>query len=181
MSPNGNLVHDMTAENNVPRRFIADGMVGRLARWLRLIGNDVEYPESCSDRELTRRAMAEGRVLLTNDVELYRHAISKNVDCFLVRGTTEAERLAKVADRYGLALEIDADKSRCTSCNALIRSLKKQDAAGRVMDSTFMAFDRFWECTNPDCGKVYWQGGHWENIEQHLNQAKRILSRGAGS
>ncbi len=165
----------MIMQNVTETKFIADGMVGRLARWLKLIGNDVEYQENCSDKELVRKALTEQRVLLTNDVELYRYAISKNAEAFLVKGKTEAERLARVADRYGLALEVNMDKSRCTSCNAAIRPMKKQDAAGRVPHSTFLAFERFWECTNPCCGKIYWQGGHWGNIEKHLSQAKLIL------
>lgn len=153
-------------------------MVGRLARWLRLIGNDVEYLSNCSDKHLVRKALAEDRVLITSDTELYRYAVSKNAEAYLVKEKTESERLARIADRYGLDLKAEAERSRCPTCNSMIEAVDKRDVADKVPLSTFSIFDEFWRCTNPDCGKIYWRGGHWENIEKHLAKAQTILSKG---
>jgi len=155
-------------------KFIADGMVGRLARWLRLIGNDVEYSRELADDELIRRAVAEARTLLTSDVELYRRAIADGAEAFLVKGRTEAERLARIAKRFKIDLNIDATTSRCPTCNAAIRPVKKEQVKERVPPSTYEVFDEFWECTNSDCGKIYWQGSHWKKIGEHLSKAERL-------
>jgi len=154
--------------------FIADGMVGRLARWLRLIGNDVIYSRDLTDNELIRRAVTEARILLTSDVELYRRAVADGADAFLVKGRTEAERLARIAKRFRIDLNIDATTSRCPTCNSTIRPVKKEQVKEKVPPSTYEVFNEFWECTNKDCGKIYWQGSHWKKIGEHLLKAERL-------
>jgi len=155
-------------------KFIADGMVGRLARWLRLIGNDVVYSRDLTDSELIRRAVTEARILLTSDVELYRRAVADGADSFLVKGGTEAERLARIAKRFRIDLNIDTATSRCPTCNATIRPIKKEQVKEKVPPSTYEVFNEFWECTNRDCGKIYWQGSHWKKIGEHLSKAERL-------
>lgn len=155
-------------------KFIADGMVGRLARWLRLIGYDVVYSRDLTDNELIRRAVAEARILLTSDVELYRRAVADGADSFLVKGRTEAERLARIAKRFRIDLNIDTTTSRCPTCNATIRPVKKEQVKEKVPPSTYEVFNEFWECTNKDCGKIYWQGSHWKKIGEHLSKAERL-------
>ncbi len=149
-------------------------MVGRLARWLRLIGNDVVYSRDLTDNELIRRAVTEARILLTSDVELYRRAVADGADSFLVKGRTEAERLARIAKRFRIDLDIDAATSRCPTCNATIRPVEKEQVKGMVPVSTYEVFNEFWECTNRDCGKIYWQGSHWKKIGEHLSKAEKL-------
>ena len=48
-------------------RFIADAMLGRLARWLRTLGYDTAYDDRIADADLVRRSLTEGRHLLTRD------------------------------------------------------------------------------------------------------------------
>lgn len=150
-------------------------MVGRLARWLRLIGNDVVYSRDLTDSELIRRAITEARILLTSDVELYRRAVADGADSFLVKGGTEAERLARIAKRFRIDLNIDTATSRCPTCNATIRPIKKEQVKEKVPPSTYEVFNEFWECTNRDCGKIYWQGSHWKKIGEHLSKAERLV------
>lgn len=156
-------------------KFIADGMVGRLARWLRLIGNDVVYSRDLTDNELIRRALSESRILLTSDVELYRRAVADGAESFLVKGRTEAERLARIAKRFSINLDVDAATSRCPTCNAVIRPISKERVKGTVPPSTYRMFNEFWECTNRDCGKIYWQGSHWKKIGEHLSRAEKLV------
>ena len=85
-------------------KFLADGMLGKLTRWLRMLGQNVKYSVQLSDEELLEAAKVEGRVLLTRDFELYKRAIVRGVDAFYVEGITESNRLAEVAKRYGLTL-----------------------------------------------------------------------------
>lgn len=154
-------------------RFVADGMLGKLTRWLRMLGYDVEYFNMLDDDELIEVAKSERRILLTRDLRLYQKASTKGVQAFLIEGKTRYEKLAELAKRYSLRLEIDAANSRCPQCNSNIREVQKEQVLDRIPQSTSRFYDEFWECVN--CGKVYWRGSHWKRINITLNRAKEIV------
>jgi len=153
-------------------KFIADGMLGKLTRWLRMLGQDVAYSTQLDDAELLAVAEKEQRVLLTRDSELYQRATSKGVGVFYVEGLTEAEKLAELVGRFGFPLTIDLERSRCPKCNTKIRLTPKEQLAGKVEKKTFIYYDKFWKCSK--CGRVYWQGAHWDGIRSTLEEAKKI-------
>jgi len=138
-----------------------------------MLGHDVEYSRSLSDKRLINTAKAGGRILLTRDLELYQQAVTHGTDAFLVEGITEAEKLANLAKRFDLKLEIDVNVSRCPKCNTRIRLVPKGEVVGRVPEGTFSNYEEFWEC--PGCGQVYWQGAHWDRIQRTLVEARRII------
>ena len=150
-------------------------MLGKLARWLRMLGHDVVYSNNKGDDELLTIAKSENRVLLTRDFALYQQAVGKQIDAFYVEGRTEPERLAELAERFQLNLEIDMQTSRCPKCNSQLRLIRKQDADGRVERNTFEHYSEFWECIG--CSQVYWQGAHWTKIKDTLKKAKETKKR----
>jgi uncharacterized protein with PIN domain len=154
-------------------KFLADGMLGKLTRWLRMLGYDVTYFVQFSDNELLELAKTECRVLLTKDLELYKRAITRGLAAFYVEGKTEAERLAEVVRRYGLTLEIDMDKSHCPICNTPIKAASKEQLKDQLKPNTYTYYERFWQC--PNCGQVYWQGAHWKQITKTLTKAQQKL------
>jgi uncharacterized protein with PIN domain len=156
-------------------KFIADGMLGKLTRWLRMLGQDVKYSNQSEDEELILMAKKEHRVLLTRDLELYQRAIAKGIDAFYAEGGTEAEKLAELAKRFDFPLTIDLKRSRCPRCNTKIRPTPKEKLAGKVEKSTFIYYDEFWKC--PKCGHIYWQGAHWEGIRATLEKAKKFREK----
>ncbi len=158
-------------------KFLADGMIGRLARWMRLIGCDVEYLNDVPDDELLKRAASENRILLTSDVALYRNAVTKGADAFLVSGKDQAEKLAKVAKRFDLSLKVNTNTSRCPTCGSSIKKVAKTAIKGKVLLTTFKVYNEFWMCKNQSCGKVYWQGSHWKKIDEVLTRANELLSK----
>ncbi len=151
--------------------FIADGMLGSLVRWLRMMGHDVEYLHGLEDDKLLAIAKNEERILLTRDLELYKRSIAKRIGAFYVEGKTEAERLAAVSKRFGIGLDIDLKTSRCPKCNTAIQTVPKMHVIDRVEKNTYLHYDEFWEC--PHCKKVYWQGAHWPKIHDTLEEAKK--------
>jgi uncharacterized protein len=153
--------------------FIIDGMLGGLTRWLRMMGHDVKYSAQFDDVELLAVAKQEKRVLLTRDFALYVQATSKGLQTLYVDGETEPERLAEVAGRFNIPLQIDLTQSRCPKCNTKLSSVPKQQIQGKVEENTFKSYSEFWLCSN--CGAVYWQGAHWKNIETILRMAKQKL------
>ena len=81
----------MTSE---PLKFIADAMLGRLARWLRILGCDVSYESSVSDDVLIASALNEGRIILTMDRKLTERESAKN--SLLVNSPSYKEQLKQV-------------------------------------------------------------------------------------
>jgi len=156
-------------------RFLLDGMLGKLTRWLRMLGYEALYENDRTDEDLLATAKANALILLTSDEELYRTATFRGIDSFLIQGRNEAERLAELAKRYQLRLDIDARDSRCPTCGSKLKETPKPELQNAIPPATFKVYETFWVCTNPICAKVYWQGSHWKKIEETLQSAKKIL------
>jgi uncharacterized protein with PIN domain len=147
-------------------------MLGKLTRWLRMLGQDVIYSVQFDDSLLLDLAKRDERALLTKDFELYNRAIGRGLDVFYVEGKSESEQLARVTKRYGITLEINMDKSRCTLCNSTLKAKpKEQLLQGELKENTYKYYENFWKC--PDCSQIYWQGAHWKQILKTLKQAKQ--------
>jgi len=154
-------------------KFITDGMLGKLTRWLRMLGHNVEYSRSDDDKKLIEKAKSEKRVLLTRDFKLYQQAMTQGVDTVLVKAATGAEKLADLARRFNFNLEIDVTVSRCPKCNTKIKAVSKDMVIDRVPKATSTHYNEFWEC--PGCGQIYWQGAHWKRIEKTLKETRKTL------
>ena len=156
-------------------KFLADAMLGKLTRWLRMLGRDTLYSVEFDDSELLSLAKKEQRVLLTKDFELYKRAIVKGLDAYYVEGTTEADRLAEVAKRYNLPLTVDMDKSHCPICNTKLVVALKEQLKEELEKNTYTHYDNFWKC--PNCGQIYWQGAHWKQINSTLKEAQELVEK----
>ncbi len=154
-------------------KFLTDGMLGKLTRWLRLLGYDVKYSRSLNDEQLIETAKRESRILLTRDLKLYRQAMAQRINSFFVARTTEAKKLASLAKRFNIKLDFDVTLSRCPKCNSRIKPIAKEEIAGKIPETTAAYYDEFWECFN--CKKIYWQGAHWKRINKTLKEAKEVL------
>jgi uncharacterized protein with PIN domain len=154
-------------------KFLADGMLGKLTRWLRMLGHDVIYTDSMNDKELILKAKNEKRILLTRDVKLYQQAVAKGAEAFLLESPNQITNLVQAAKRFKFPLVIDPDRSRCPKCNTKIKPIPKSEAEGKVPGKTLVHYDEFWQC--PNCGQVYWRGAHWKEIEKTLAEAQEAL------
>jgi hypothetical protein len=148
-------------------------MLGRLTRWLRILGCDVKYSNKLNDAALIATAKKERRTLLTKDFELYRQAISKGTGAFYVQALTGEGKLAEVAKRFNVDLAVNMTVSRCPKCNSRVRPVSKDRVADKVGQRTFAHYEEFWKCRK--CGQVYWQGAHWKGIWEKLEKAKKVL------
>jgi uncharacterized protein len=155
-------------------RFLVDGMLGGLARWLRLLGYEARYDANAKDNDLLRVASEEKMVLLTRDEELYRRAIARKIVSALVLGETEKERLAQMASTFGVQLEANMSETKCPECGTGLTEKSKSDSIDDVPMASLKLYDRFWKCSNQNCGKVYWVGSHWKLIRQTLKEAKNL-------
>ena len=156
-------------------KFVTDGMLGKLTRWLRMLGHDVEYSRSLDDEALINKAKTANRILLTRDLRLYQQAVTKGTSAFLVEGDTGARKLARLSKRFNFKLEIDMKASRCPKCNALIKSVSKEEVTDRIPKATASYYNEFWKCLG--CEQIYWRGAHWERINRTLKEAKETLEK----
>ena len=151
-------------------KFVVDGMLGKLTRWLRILGHDVKYSTKLDDIKLIDIAKKEKRILLTRDFELYKQATTKGIEASYLEGQTEQEKLTELAGRFDIDLDVDIAMSRCPKCNTRVKRVSKERITGKVEPNTFVHYDEFWEC--PKCGQIYWQGAHWTRIRKTLENIR---------
>jgi uncharacterized protein with PIN domain len=144
-------------------RLLADCMLGRLAKWLRLLGYDTAYENDATDHELARRARAEGRLLLTCDREL---AARRGLKTLLIRSQQLDAQVQQVQEALGPAPE--PSLSRCSVCNVVLEETPAQEVADRVPPYVLETNAKFRHC--PSCGRVYWSGSHVETMEEQLER-----------
>ncbi|HYA11560.1 MAG TPA: Mut7-C RNAse domain-containing protein [Thermodesulfovibrionales bacterium] len=137
------------------QHFIADVMLGRLARWLRLLGFDTVYFPDISDTRLIKVAKEQGRLILTRDTRLIK--IKGIKDYLLIRANDSFQQLLEVI--HALGLKDFHLLTRCVACNGqLSRFFDKTEIKDSVPDFVFLNIHVFLKCH--DCGKVYWEGTH---------------------
>jgi len=141
--------------------FVVDGMLGSLARWLRILGYDTDYVNQRDDAELVRIARAEGRVLLTRDRELSRR---RGVQALLVESQSLDEQLAQVTAAF--PLPSGNSPGRCSVCNTALLPATREEVAHQVPVYVLRHHQRFLRC--PGCHRVYWRGSHWRNMRSRL-------------
>jgi len=142
-------------------RFIADAMLGRLARWLRLLGFDTLYEPHITDAMLIKRALAEDRLILTRDTSLSK----KNIKCLLISSDDVFEQLREVI--IALVLK-EQDTPRCANCNGQVINIQKQDVEGLVPDYVYLNYNNFMRCV--DCGRLYWEGTQYMDVKKRLRE-----------
>lgn len=147
-------------------KFLADAMLGRLAKWLRLLGYDTAYFSHIEDNDLVRIARAEGRMLLTRDRELTKR---KGLRCLLIQSDRFEQQMRQLL--RDLDLDTDSSFSRCARCNAPLRPASKEGVKKRVPPYVLRQHTHFSLC--PQCHKVYWRGTHWQRIQQRINEIRR--------
>lgn len=157
-------------------KFLLDGMLGALARWLRICGYETKYIQNAPDEELLEKAAGEGLVLITRDRLLYRKAQRGGLEVFLVGGDDDVGKLASVSKRFHLTL--DPGRSRCPNCDAILQLVNKEAIKNIVPSRTYKAYDDFWVCNS--CGKVYWRGSHWKNIVETVAEASKLAELSQG-
>jgi uncharacterized protein with PIN domain len=151
---NGIMIKDAST-NQLEEAFALDGMLGRLAKWLRILGFDTEYP--C-------KRPAEDRYFVTaNKKTRYPRAI-------IVQKHEPARQLQEVLAAARIAPRADLFLSRCLICNTLLNEVSRERVRERVPISVSEKLSSFRECES--CGRVYWDGSHAERIRARLQNSE---------
>jgi len=152
-------------------KFILDSNLGRLARYLRLLGLDCLYRNDYQDAEVARIASEQRRTVLTRDRTLLQRRIITHG--YFVRAQQPRAQVREVLARLDLYRHV-APFTRCTRCNGELQAVDKQSVSARLEPKTRMYYDDFRVCSV--CGQVFWQGSHHARMQRLV---AALLSRDA--
>ena len=146
-------------------KFIADAMLGRLVKWLRLLGYDVLYYPDIEDRQLIKIAREQERTILTRDTRMLQcRGIGGSV---FIRSDHVFEQLLEM--KYILDFSGPERGERCIVCNGALQTVAdREELKDLLPDYVYHNFYSFTRCDA--CGKVYWEGSHYKNIRERLRE-----------
>jgi len=151
-----------------PSRFLVDRTLGRLVRWLRLLGYDTVWDRFGAPAAVLARAAEEDRVVLTRDTLLVeRRPVRRgHVRAVLVRADLLAEQLQQLRSEEGLRRR---GEPRCLVCNGRLELRAPYEVRERVPRYVAQTQTRFTYC--PTCDRVTWPATHWDNMQRTLDNA----------
>ncbi|OLY93427.1 Uncharacterized conserved protein, contains PIN domain [Cnuella takakiae] len=139
-------------------QFVADVHLGRLAKWLRMLGFDTQYANDIQLPQLLRTAHTQQRVLLTRNSRLEHNPFIQKL---VLSSENPEAQLQEVFGHFQLQ-KFQEPFSRCLACNGILESIAKAEIMHLLQPQTAAAFTEFWQCSN--CGKLYWKGSHYERM-----------------
>ena len=140
-------------------------MLGKLAKWLKILGFDTLFFSKIEDDELLSIAMREGRVLLTKDTGLIQKA--GNVKTLFLESEEWQDQVQQVLEHFDLRQNVHPH-TRCIDCNVTLKNLPKKNAKNLVSSFVFERADSFALC--PSCGRVFWRGTHFKDMEIKIQE-----------
>ena len=146
-------------------RFVADVMLGRLAKWLRIAGFDVVYSNRFRDDELVAVSKSEGRILLSRDTRLL---IRKSVGKFIFLESDQVQDQIRQILRATRTETLSGVLTRCLGCNEVLLAVSREQVQGSVPPYVFDTQSGFKCC--PRCHKIYWAGTHRQSVIRTLEQ-----------
>ena len=147
--------------------FILDVHLGKLARYLRLLGFDTLYQNDNDDPEIIRISLDEHRIILTRDIGLLK--VKTVTHAYFIRDQHPKGQLAEVLNHFDLFQDIHPF-SRCIKCNGQLEAVDKQDIIQQLEPLTIKYFNDFSRCTC--CQSVFWEGSHFERMQSFIHSIK---------
>jgi uncharacterized protein with PIN domain len=146
--------------------------VGKLARWLRMMGYDSLFFEGEDDSVMVRQALAEGRIILTRDTGIMKRRVVNNGRLRAVLLTSEdpAEQMRQLLGALDL-LAGARPFTLCLECNVPLVERRPEEIKERVPPYVFRTQTQYMEC--PKCRRVYWRGTHWEAMKSKLEEMEK--------
>ena len=164
----------MTQAHIPKQKFFVDAMLGKLARWLRILGYDAAYERDITDGAIVDRVLHEHRWLLTRDRYLVKRKAVRG-RFTLIRSDFVTDQLRQIRTELGISLAIDEGTvCRCVACNHILENIPLAQAGPRVPPFVAEHHTHFTGC--PHCGQLYWAGTHWSHLQQQLKLLRQAAT-----
>ncbi|NYZ78197.1 hypothetical protein H0N96_02225 [Candidatus Micrarchaeota archaeon] len=153
-----------------PKLFLADAMLGKLTRWLRLLGIKTLYTKELGvveDDAIIRKVLQMKAVFLTRDEKLAEKA-SGYAPTLLIKSNYLREQLKEFFKAFKIRLPKDASLAICPLCGGALKRVKKEKVRGEVFPRVYARARTFWRCSNKKCRQLYWKGTHVAKIRRLL-------------
>jgi len=150
-------------------RFIADNNVGKLARWLRLMGYDTVLFKQKDDGQMIKMALSDDRVILTKDAQFMKRRLVTNGRLRTVH--IEQDDPRRQVQELAKTLRLDCHFkpfSLCLECNRALVARDKEDVKNLVPARVFETQTKYTQC--PACHRIYWPGTHWQAMSEKLQE-----------
>jgi uncharacterized protein len=146
-------------------KFILTKELGRLAKWLRILGFDTKYFQEDNLSSLMIEALRDGRIIITRN-----HHLSKSggARIFMIEAEILKEQIVEVIKKLKIRPESEKMFSLCTVCNDGLVDIEKEKIKDRVPEYVFKTQEHFIIC--PKCKRIYWKGTHWGNVINTLEE-----------
>jgi uncharacterized protein with PIN domain len=149
-------------------RFIVDVMLGKLAKWLRILGFDAYYKIDLDDENIIKIAQIEKRIILTKDKRLSKTLEKLSLQYIFIENNDYISQLKQIIICLKIKKSDILILRRCAICNSLIKRVEKELIEGFVPDYVFNTQLDFNICEG--CGKIYWSGSHINKIQDVLDR-----------
>ncbi|MFH1442920.1 MAG: Mut7-C RNAse domain-containing protein [Candidatus Micrarchaeota archaeon] len=151
--------------------FLADVMLQKLARWLRMLGCSVHPPISTNDDDLIRQAADSNLILLTRDVALFKKA-RDNCRAHLLKTDDLDLQLKEMLRKFKIPLRKRRIPSEtiCSICNGKLEKVAKEEVRSSVPKKSFASVSDFLRCKA--CGKIFWKGSHNKKIIEKITRLR---------
>jgi uncharacterized protein len=146
-------------------KFVVTQEMGKLAKWLRILGYDTEYFTQKNVSSLIIQALRDDRIILTRNHRLPKSAGMK---ILFIKSETVKRQVREVLKQLKMPLNCDMMFRRCILCNVELSVADKEAVKGRVPAYVFETARDFFIC--PECRRIYWQGTHWGNVKKTLEE-----------
>lgn len=146
-------------------KFIATKELGRLCKWLRIIGYDASYYPEAERRELIIKSLRENRIILTRDSKM---SVYSGIRMVHVKSDFVEDQVRQVVEGLGIKLDRDRFFTRCVICNMPLKKVEKGAIEDKVPPYVYETQNDFMQCGM--CDRVYWQGTHWTMVGDFVDK-----------
>lgn len=157
-------------------KFIVDHNVGKLAKWLRIMGYDTLFFNGSNDSSMVSTALNEERVILTRATQIMKRRVvtSGRLSAIFIRSDDPEQQMCQVIEDLNLDCQF-RPFAVCLECNQPLLERSKQQVEERVPPYVFQTQSQYMEC--PVCHRIYWRGTHWQAMTKKLDKFKKCQQK----
>jgi uncharacterized protein with PIN domain len=149
-------------------KFIVDANLGRLSRYLRMLGFDTLFNMNLNDTDIIHIADREKRIILTRDLGILKNGnVTRG---YFLRSQQPDQQLNEVLRKFNLSGQFKPF-SRCIACNGEITRIDKKEINGRIPAQVGVIFNEFFQCNV--CGRIYWKGSHYHKMLEKIEKLEK--------